>query len=147
MSLFGRRRAANVPPSAGYSVIDSQLTISGEIQTDGTIRVDGRVEGSTHRADTLIVGKDGVVVGDIEAREVVVGGEIRGNLVVSGRVEVQKSATVQGDVHAAAVMLQEGGTIQGHMMIHPVGADLPTVRDRKVLQLTPSHAVAAVGQG
>lgn len=146
MSLFGRRHAT-VPPSAGYSVIDSQLTISGEIQTDGTIRVDGRVEGSTHRADTLIVGKDGMVVGDIEAREVVVGGEIRGNLLVSGRVEVQKSATVHGDIRAAAVLLQEGGTVQGHMMIHPVGADLPMVNDRKVLQLTPSHALAAVGQG
>jgi cytoskeletal protein CcmA (bactofilin family) len=147
MSLFGRRRAVSVPPSAGYSVIDSQLTISGEINTDGTIRVDGRIEGSTHRADTLIVGKDGTIVGDIEAREVVVGGEIHGNLIVSGRVEVQKSATVQGDIRAAAVLLQEGGTVQGHMMIHPVGAELPMVHDRKVLQLTPSHAIAAVGQG
>ena len=145
MSLF-RRRAA-VPPAAGYSVIDNQLTVSGEIQTEGTVRVDGRIEGSMHRADTLIVGKDGTVVGDIEAREIVVGGVIRGNLHVNGRVEVQKSATVQGDIRAAAVLLEEGGTVQGHMMIHPVGIDVPMVNDRKVLQLTPSHAMAAVGQG
>jgi cytoskeletal protein CcmA (bactofilin family) len=145
MGLFGRRAA--VPPAAGYSVIDGQLTISGEIQTEGTIRVDGRIEGSTHRADTLIVGKDGMVVGDVQAREIVVGGEIRGNLLVTGRVEVQSSATVQGDIRAAAVMLQEGGTIQGHLMIHPAGIDVPSVSDRRVLQLTPSHAVAAVGQG
>ena len=143
---FLRRRAA-VPAAAGYSVIDSQLSISGEIQTEGTIRIDGRVEGSMHRADTLIVGADGIVVGDIEAREIVVGGVIRGNLSVTGRVEVQASATVQGDIRAAAVFLQEGGTVQGHMMIHPVGEDVPMVRDRRVLQLTPSHAMAAIGQG
>jgi cytoskeletal protein CcmA (bactofilin family) len=145
MSLF-RRRAA-VPPAAGYSVIDSQLTISGEIQTEGTIRVDGRIDGSNHRAETMIVGKDGTVVGNVQAREVVVAGEIRGNLVVTGRVEVQSSATVTGDIRAAAVLLHEGGTVQGHMMIHPIGEDVPSLNDRRVLQLTPSHAMAAVGQG
>ena len=145
MSLFKRRAA--VPPSDGYSVIDAHMIVSGEIQTEGTVRVDGRVEGSMHRADTLLIGKDGTVAGDVEAREVVVGGIIRGNLTVSGRVEVQSSATVQGDIRAAAVMLHEGGSVQGHLMIHPVGLDVPMVNDRRVLQLTPSHAMAAVNQG
>ena len=145
MSLFKRRAA--VPPADGYSVIDAHMSIAGEIQTEGTVRVDGRVEGSRHRADTLIIGKDGTIGGDVEAREVVVGGIVRGNLVVTGRVEVQSSATVQGDIRAAAVLLHEGGTVQGHLMIQPVGLDVPSVNDRRVLQLTPSHAMAAVGQG
>jgi cytoskeletal protein CcmA (bactofilin family) len=145
MSLF-RRRAA-VPTAAGYSVIDDRLTISGEIHTDGTIRVDGRIEGSMHRADTLIVGADGTVVGDVEAREIVVGGVIRGNLSVTGRVEVQASATVQGDIRAAAVLLQEGGTVQGHMMIHPIESGVAPIQEGRRLMLTPSHAVAAIGQG
>jgi len=145
MSLFKRR--APVPPTDGYSVIDAHMVVSGEIQTEGTVRVDGRVEGSMHRADTLIVGKDGTVAGDVEAREVIIGGIVRGNLVATGRVEVQSSATVQGDIRAAAVMLHEGGTVQGHMMIQPVGLDVPMVNDRRVLQLTPSHGMAAVGQG
>src|SRR6185436_5449144 len=70
MKLLGRRSAR--PAADGYSVIDDQLSVSGDIQTEGTIRVDGRVEGTLHRVDTLIIGSGGKVVGNIEAREVVI---------------------------------------------------------------------------
>src|SRR3954447_16752135 len=93
MKLFGRRRGR--PAADGYSVIDDQLSVTGDIQTEGTVRVDGRVEGSLHRVDTLIIGAGGTVVGNIEAREVVIGGDLCGDLTVTGRVEVQASATVR----------------------------------------------------
>lgn len=144
MTLFSRRPAR--PASTGYSVIDDQLSISGDINTEGTIRVDGRVEGTLHRADTLIIGAGGTVVGNVEAREVIVGGELNGTLTVSGRVEVQASATVQGDIHAAAVMLQEGGTVHGHVAIHPIGSETAIPSERR-LALTPSRAIQAVAQG
>jgi cytoskeletal protein CcmA (bactofilin family) len=145
MKLFARRPAR--PANTGYSVIDDQLSISGDIHTEGTIRVDGRVEGTLHRADTLIIGAGGTVVGNIEAREVVIGGDVCGSLVVSGRVEVQASATVQGDIHAAAVMLQEGGTVHGHVAVHSIGSEMHAVPTERRLALTPSHALKAVAQG
>ena len=143
MKLLGRRSTR--PAGDGYSVIDDQLSVSGDIHTEGTIRVDGRVEGTLHRVDTLIIGSGGKVVGNIDAREVVIGGELCGNLTVTGRVEVQSSATVQGDIHAAAVMLQEGGTVHGHVAIRPIGTQANSGERR--LALTPSRAVAAVAQG
>jgi len=145
MKLFSRRPAR--PEPDGYSVIDAHLAISGDITTEGTIRVDGRIEGALHRAHTLIVGGSGSVIGNIEALEVVVGGELMGNLVVAGRVEVQKSATVRGDIRAAAVMLEEGGTVHGHVVVHPLDADMPAIGGERRLMLTPSRAVAAVSQG
>ena len=145
MKLFARRSAR--PAAEGYSVIDDQLSISGDIHTEGTIRVDGRIEGTMHRADTLIIGAAGAVVGNIEAREVVIGGELSGDLMVSGRVEVQKSATVRGDIRAAAVMLEEGGTVHGHVSIHPIGADSAMIPSERRLALTPSRDMAAIAQG
>jgi cytoskeletal protein CcmA (bactofilin family) len=148
MSLFRRRRPAR-PASDGYSVIDDQLAISGDISTDGTVRVDGRIEGSLHRADTLIIGAGGVVVGNVQAREVVIGGELTGSMMVSGRVEVQKTATVRGDIRAAAVALEEGGTVHGHVMVHSLDAgEMPTIgAGERRLVLTPSRSMAAVSQG
>ena len=145
MSLFTRRSAR--PAANGYSVIDNQLSISGDLHTEGTVRVDGRVEGSLHRADTLIIAAGGVVIGDVEAREVVIGGNLCGTLTVSGRVEVQATAEVEGDIRAAAVMLQEGGTVRGHVAIHPIGSKLPVPSDDRHLTLTPSRPVAAIAQG
>jgi cytoskeletal protein CcmA (bactofilin family) len=116
------RKSSRPSTATGYSVIDDQLAIAGDLNTEGTVRVDGRVEGTLHRADTLIVGVNGTVIGDVEAREVIVGGTLVGTLTVGGRVEVQASATVQGDIRAEAVLLHEGGLVHGHVAIHPAGA-------------------------
>ena len=146
MSIFARRRRAPVAPamSDGYSVIDAHLSIQGDIATDGTVRVDGRIDGTLHRADTLIIGAGGAVIGNIEAREVVVGGELTGDLSVRGRVEIQKTATVRGDIRAAAVGLEEGGTVHGHVIVHSLDAEMPVIGERR-LMLTPSRSVAAQG--
>ncbi|HTL84490.1 MAG TPA: polymer-forming cytoskeletal protein [Acidimicrobiia bacterium] len=130
--------------SDGYSVIDAHLSIQGDIATDGTVRVDGRIDGTLHRADTLIIGAGGAVIGNIEAREVVVGGELTGDLSVRGRVEIQKTATVRGDIRAAAVGLEEGGTLHGHVIVHSLDAEMPVIGERR-LMLTPSRSVAAQG--
>jgi cytoskeletal protein CcmA (bactofilin family) len=144
MKMFTTRRSAR--SSDGYSVIDEHLTIAGDLATDGTVRIDGRIEGSLHRTDVMIIGDGACVVGDVEAREVVIGGELTGNLRVTGRVEVQKSGTVRGDIQAAAVMLAEGGKVHGHVIVHPLELDVvPLVVERR-LALTPGHGVAAVGQ-
>ncbi|HEY2164813.1 MAG TPA: polymer-forming cytoskeletal protein [Gemmatimonadaceae bacterium] len=146
MSIFARRRRAPVAPavSDGYSVIDAHLSIQGDIATDGTVRVDGRIDGTLHRADTLIIGAGGAVIGNIEAREVVVGGELTGDLAVRGRVEIQKTATVRGDIRAAAVGLEEGGTVHGHVIVHSLETEMPVIGERR-LMLTPSRSVAAQG--
>lgn len=145
MKMFSRRQAPPAPD--GYSVIDEHLAIAGDLSTEGTVRVDGRVEGNTHRTHTLIIGASAVVIGNVEAREVVIGGELTGSLVVSGRVEVQRSGTVRGDIRAGAVMLEEGGTVHGHVLVHPVDSEMPSLGGERRLMLTPSRAVAAVSQG
>ena len=145
MKLFSSRPAGGA--ASGYSVIDHQLTVSGDIHTQGTVRIDGRVEGARHRADTLIIGAGGTVIGDIEAREVVIGGELNGCLTVSERVEVQATATVNGDIRGAAVQLHEGGKVHGHISIRPIGADSEVIPLERRLSLTPSRAVKAIAQG
>jgi cytoskeletal protein CcmA (bactofilin family) len=146
MSMFSRRKPPVV--SDGYSIIDEHLSIVGDLATDGTVRVDGRVEGTLHRTNTIIIGAGAIVIGSVEAREIVVGGEVTGNLLVSGRVEVQKTGTVRGDIRAAAVALEEGGTVHGHVIVHPLDStEMPAIGGDRRLMLTPSRAVAAVSQG
>jgi cytoskeletal protein CcmA (bactofilin family) len=65
---------------------------------------------------------------------VIVGGTLVGTLTVAGRVEVQASATVQGDIRAEAVLLHEGGTVHGHVAIHPAGS-ASALEDEQRLQI------------
>lgn len=127
MTLFARRSA--LPEATGYSVVDEHTVIHGEITTQGTIRIDGRLEGQLHRADTLIVGRTGCIVGDVEAREVIVAGTVDGNILADLRIEIQPTGSVRGDVRASTMRLDEGGAVNGHVAIvsqaENANADIP----------------------
>jgi len=132
MGLFGTRKPRQ---STGYSVINDRLSIRGELDTDGTVRVDGRVEGPSHRAGTLIVGTGGSVVGDIEARDVVVAGTIHGNVHAAGRIQIESGALVLGEIRANSMVLLEGATIHGQVSIGatpPAAVSLPTGTARRL---------------
>jgi cytoskeletal protein CcmA (bactofilin family) len=117
--MFRSRAKRNA--EAGYSVVDDHLTVRGELDTEGTVRVDGHVEGRMHRVGVLIVGPAGSVTGDVEAREVVVAGTILGSVQASKRIEVQATAKVRGDVSAGAMQLHEGGVVHGHIAVANAG--------------------------
>jgi cytoskeletal protein CcmA (bactofilin family) len=119
MSLFARR--SFLPAPASYSVVDTQLLIRGDVTTEGALRIDGRMEGSVQRADTVVVGIGGVIVGDVAAREVVIAGMIHGSIIADERVEVQPSARVHGDVRAPILALHEGGVVHGHLCVEAEG--------------------------
>lgn len=119
MSLFKRRHDPNNLPAvdAGYSVLDAHLSIHGDIETEGTIRVDGQLDGSIRRADIVVVGTGATVNGDISAREVIVGGTVHGNITATTRIELQPSAVVSGDIDAGAIMIHEGCVVQGRLTV------------------------------
>lgn len=142
MNMFSGR--PQKPAAAGFSVVDDRLTIRGNIDTDGTVRVDGRVEGAHHRAGTLIVGVGGAVIGDVEAREVVVAGNILGNVHARGRIEIESGAAVHGEIRAHAMALHEGGSVDGQVSIGaegPIAPPAPPVGRR--LELAPAAQAAS----
>lgn len=119
MSLFSRREASPIP-STNFSVFDSHISVSGDLETDGALRIDGRLEGTIHRADLIVVGQGASVVGDITAREVIVGGAVTGNILAAQRTELQSTGIVAGDIRSAAILIHEGGVVQGRLYIHPI---------------------------
>src|SRR6185436_19937380 len=134
--------------SQGYSVIHDRLTIRGELDTDGTVRVEGRVEGPTHRVGTLIVGAGGFVVGNVEARDVVVAGQIQGNVHAAGRIEIEAGASIVGEIRANLVILREGATVHGQVSIGttpPSALSAPTGSRR--LEIAASTSPAATSRG
>jgi cytoskeletal protein CcmA (bactofilin family) len=116
MSLFARRPSAASPQaSSGYSLIDSQLTVTGDIDTSGSLRIDGKLNGTIRRADTVVLGVGASMMGDIYAREVIVGGAITGNIHATERVELQTTAIVIGNLVTQVTLVQEGGVVNGRV--------------------------------
>lgn len=118
MGLFSKRQP--VPEKlgdAGYSMLAAGITVYGDIDTEGTLRVDGTLEGSVRRAGLVIIGEGATVRGNVVAREVVVGGSIEGNIEATDRAELQTSAVVTGDIDAGAILVHEGGVVRGRLQI------------------------------
>jgi cytoskeletal protein CcmA (bactofilin family) len=148
MALLRKRKPAAPPPMGdGYSVLDSQLTIMGDIETDGTLRIDGRLEGSVRRAGVVILGVGATIVGNVSAGEVVVGGSVQGDIRAVQRVELQPTAVVTGDVEAGTVLIQEGGVLRGRLCVRPTDAEALAAPAKRAPSLTPPSQRLAAGAG
>ncbi len=94
------------------TLIGSNTIIKGDIEIKGTIRIDGRFEG-TIKADWIVVGENGHLKGDAFANGVIAGGTVEGNISTSESVEINSSGKVFGDVQTKKLVIIEGGIFQG----------------------------------
>lgn len=112
---------------AGLSIVAKDLTIAGDLQAAGVVRIEGRVVGSVHGGDQVLITEGGIVEGDVVTREAVIGGRVHGCISGEERVEVQASAVVHGDISTKRLLIQEGGRVNGNIKMESAGADQLTV--------------------
>jgi cytoskeletal protein CcmA (bactofilin family) len=95
------------------SVLGKTLVFKGELSADEDLVLQGRVEGSIHHTQSLTVGVDGVVVGDIHARSILIEGTVEGDLHGVASVLVSATAKVRGNIVAPRVGITEGANFNG----------------------------------
>lgn len=116
----------NLPASAmntqEQATIGKSLTIKGEVTGSESLYIDGKVEGSINLSGHRItVGRNGQVNANINAREVVVLGKVRGNLNASDRVDIRSEGSLTGDVGAQRISIEDGAYFKGGIDIRKAG--------------------------
>jgi cytoskeletal protein CcmA (bactofilin family) len=110
--------------AAAISIIAQGTRIVGDCETDGTMRIEGTVEGKVRAAKAVVVGKDGVVKGDIVTQDAVIGGHVTGTVVAESRLELQATCVIDGEIRARRIKLDEGGKVNGQVQMgEQVGRD------------------------
>jgi cytoskeletal protein CcmA (bactofilin family) len=109
------KEQAAQPTSGAISIIAPGTKVNGDVETDGTLRVEGTVEGQIRAAKAVVVGKDGVVIGDIATQDAVIGGRVTGTVVAESRLELQATCVIDGEIRARRVKLDEGGKVNGQV--------------------------------
>lgn len=99
-----------------FSVVSAECYFQGTLNVQGSLRVDGTLEGAVDNARHVIVGDGGKIAGDVSAEIVVCGGEIEGN-VCANMLEVLSKASIMGDIRAKKMIVEEGGRIDGRCTI------------------------------
>lgn len=97
------------------SIIGPGMRVKGDCETEGTLRIEGIVEGTVHAGKAIVVGKDGVVHGDINTQDAVIGGRVVGTVTAESRLELQATCVIEGEIRARRVKLDEGGTVNGQV--------------------------------
>jgi cytoskeletal protein CcmA (bactofilin family) len=100
------------------SRLGPSLFVKGEISGNEDLFIDGTVEGVVRlNAGTLTIGPRGSVKADITAGEVVVRGNLKGNILARGRIEVRNDGSVTGDLTTPEVFIEEGALFKGSIEI------------------------------
>ena len=96
------------------TIIGQGTVIKGECSVNGTVRVDGIIDGSLTASGVAILGKSGQVKGDMAIGNAIVGGRVDGSVIATGRLELQTGARVEGDITAKKLVVEEGVFFQGY---------------------------------
>jgi len=111
---MARDRSGNgAPLEAVISIIGPGMKVVGDCETDGTVRIEGTVEGAVRAGKAVVVGKDGRVHGDIFTQDAVISGTVQGTLSAESRLELQATARIEGEVRARRMQLEEGAVLNG----------------------------------
>lgn len=85
----------------------------GKLSFEGTVRIDGKFNGSIVTKDVLVVGEGAVVTAEIDCGTVIVHGQIVGNIKAKGAVELHAPAKVKGNIETPTLMIEKGVTFDG----------------------------------
>jgi cytoskeletal protein CcmA (bactofilin family) len=88
--------------------------VSGKLNFDGTVRVDGQVEGEISAQDTLIVGEKAVVTAQISGTTVVIRGKVTGDINARKRVEIRAPGKLYGNIVTPSLVIHDGVIFEGH---------------------------------
>jgi cytoskeletal protein CcmA (bactofilin family) len=108
--------------SGGVARLGASLHVKGEITGNEDLAIDGSVEGLVQLEDRkLTIGASAKLTADVIAREVVVYGNVKGNLRARDRIEIKKDGSVVGDLTTARIMIEDGAYFKGSIEIDKAG--------------------------
>jgi cytoskeletal protein CcmA (bactofilin family) len=102
------------PESRHATTIGKAVKVVGQIFTKEDLEIDGDVEGTIESEDNKItIGQTGRVQADIRARNVVVLGQVQGNVAASEKVDIRKHAKLAGNIVTARISIEDGAVFKG----------------------------------
>ena len=99
--------------SGTTSLLSKKVKIEGDIQGDEDLRVEGHFKGTIKVVGDFFVGQSGIVEADVEADNIVIQGQITGNVLARKQLEIQSSGQLLGDCQAKSIDIREGAIFEG----------------------------------
>jgi cytoskeletal protein CcmA (bactofilin family) len=111
-------------------VIGPRATFNGQLRCDGSIRLDGTVEGGLiETPGNVLISESARVMADVKAKTVSVAGAYKGTI-IADRVELLEKGRLWGAIHVRSFLLDEGAHFQGELVMQGTDTDEPFLAPR-----------------
>jgi len=102
-----------IESNGSSNIIGKGTTLEGNLNTNGNIRIEGKLIGSIITKAKLVLGNTAWVKGNINAQVAEIAGEVHGTLEVDGVLILKSSAIIQGDLNTNKIIVEEGAQFNG----------------------------------
>ncbi|HXZ33946.1 MAG TPA: polymer-forming cytoskeletal protein [Terriglobales bacterium] len=132
--------------------IGPSVVIKGEITGSEPLYIDGRVEGSIHvNGQRVTIGRNGSVTANIDAKEVVIMGSVKGNIQCTDRLDIRSEGSLTGDVTSPRISVEDGALLKGSVEVRTGSQKQDKAQTQASSKSTASEAekpkAAAAGAG
>lgn len=116
--MFTQKSNLSEPAGSGKtSIIGTGLTITGDINTDADLRIDGKLIGTINSSAKVIIGSSGFVEGNVNASQSEVTGKVTGTLCIKDLLSLKDKAEVRGDITTGKILMEPTVTFNGKCMM------------------------------
>lgn len=127
------------------TLIGKGCELFGDFSCEGSARIDGRINGNVNVKGGVIVGSSGVIMGDVKAESLVLGGVIEGDIDAPKKVELTETAKLVGDIVTGVIVIDEHAIFQGKIdMNQPVSDKKSKLKTLKAFSKSKKSAKAAL---
>ncbi|MEW5763113.1 MAG: polymer-forming cytoskeletal protein [Bacillota bacterium] len=119
-----------VKGDGALTLIAGNVRFKGNLNGQGSLRVDGDFEGEINMEGDVVIGEGGKVNATVKANNLTVAGSLKGKAQVQGRLQISAKGRVEGDVQAGRLAVEEGGVLLGQCSAYP-GREEPPAKPAK----------------
>ena len=95
------------------TILGKGSQFEGKITVEHSLRIDGRLKGDVMAKETLVIGKDGEIHGDIKVKNLILGGKVTGTVAVENKTVLENKSELHGDLCTSRLVIDEGAIFDG----------------------------------
>ncbi|MEK3882975.1 polymer-forming cytoskeletal protein [Paenibacillus sp. PL2-23] len=133
--MFKNKPTTNkINPDATDTLIGEGTTFEGKLKTEASIRIEGTIIGDIMSSGDVIIGENGSATSNVIARDLVLAGQLNGDVEVRGKLTICATGVLNGNIATQALVIESGGVFNGSSKM-PVGkASVTPVESQKELK-------------
>ena len=112
--MLGKKELDQIERSGDLNtIVGKGSVIDGDINVQSSMRIDGKIKGQITVTDSLVIGREGEIEGEIRVKNVIVGGKMKGRIMASGKVVLEAKSSFQGEIKTSKLVIDDGATFDG----------------------------------